>query len=554
MPHPLFAKYQATLDAAVKAIEERGYWSPFVEMPSAKAYGATANDDGKAAYEALLQKPFALKEPGDGKTVGNEVSPFGPKLGIRYSHADPDALVAAAETAITSWRHAGPEAWVGVALESLFRINQRSFEMAYAIMHTTGQAFMMAFQAGGPHAQDRGLEAVAYAWQQMRRVPSSAVWEKPQGKNPPLKMEKHFRIVPRGVALVIGCSTFPNWNGYPGLFASLATGNAVIVKPHPAVILPLALTVQTIREVLTEQGFDPNLALLAAHAEGDDIPERLALNPSVKVIDFTGSPANGEWLERNARQALVFTEKAGVNPIVIDSTADFSGLAKNIAFSLALYSGQMCTAPQNIFVPSAGIKTPEGPMSFDAVADGIAQALHKLLSDPARAVEILGAIQSPAILARLEKAAHAGAVLLASETIAHPQFPEARVRTPLLLRAAAKDEASFMHEIFGPVAFVIATASTAESLALAGRGARERGALTFSVYATDPAVLDQARDIAADTGVSLSENLTGGVYVNQSAAYSDFHGTGANPSANASLTDPAFVAGRYRVTQSRAHI
>ena len=27
-------------------------------------------------------------------------------------------------------------------------------------MHTTGQGFVMAFQAGGPHAQDRGLEAV----------------------------------------------------------------------------------------------------------------------------------------------------------------------------------------------------------------------------------------------------------------------------------------------------------------------------------------------------------------------------------------------------------
>ena len=41
---------------------------------------------------------------------------------------------------------------------------------------------MMAFQAGGPHAQDRGLEAVTYAWDQMRRVPAKSLWEKPQGK------------------------------------------------------------------------------------------------------------------------------------------------------------------------------------------------------------------------------------------------------------------------------------------------------------------------------------------------------------------------------------
>ena len=47
--------------------------------------------------------------------------------------------------------------------EILDRLNKRSFEIATAVMMTTGQGWMMAFQAGAPHAQDRGLEAVAYA-------------------------------------------------------------------------------------------------------------------------------------------------------------------------------------------------------------------------------------------------------------------------------------------------------------------------------------------------------------------------------------------------------
>ena len=46
----------------------------------------------------------------------------------------------------------------------------------------------------------------------------------------------------------------------------------------------------------------------------------------------------------------------------------------------------------------------------------------------------------------------------------------------------------------------------------------------------------------------------GGVFVNQSAAFSDFHGTGANPAANASLCDSAYVANRFRVVQARWHI
>ena len=70
-------------------------------------------------------------------------------------------------------------------------------------------------------------------------------------------MEKTFTVVPRGIALVIGCNTFPTWNSWPGLFASLVTGNPVVVKPHPAAVLPLAITVQVCREVLAEAGFDP---------------------------------------------------------------------------------------------------------------------------------------------------------------------------------------------------------------------------------------------------------------------------------------------------------
>jgi hypothetical protein len=67
-------------------------------------------------------------------------------------------------------------------------------------------------------------------------------------------------------------------------------------------------------------------------------------------------------------------------------------------------------------------------------------------------------------------------------------------------------------------------------------------------------VLEDVERAALDAGVALSENLTSTVYVNQSAAFSDFHGTGANPSANAALTDGAFVAGRFRVVQARRHL
>jgi hypothetical protein len=103
------------------------------------------------------------------------------------------------------------------------------------------------------------------------------------------------------------------------------------------------------------------------------------------------------------------------------------------------------------------------------------------------------------------------------------------------------------------VSFAIATGSTAESLAIFRRTVGHKGALTAAVYSTDDAVLDETERAAVDVGVHLSANLTGGVFVNQSAAFSDFHASGANPAANASLTDGAYVANRFRIVQSRRH-
>ena len=173
-------------------------------------------------------------------------------------------------------------------------------------------------------------------------------------------MEKTFTVVPRGVALVIGCNTFPTWNSWPGLFASLVTGNPVVVKPHPSAVLPLAITVQVCQEVLAEAGFDPHLVTLAAEDPADKLASSLAVRPEVKLIDFTGGNAFGDWLEKNASQATVFTEKAGVNTVVVDSTVDFGAMCHNLAFSFALYTGQMCTAPQNVYLPAAGIETDDG--------------------------------------------------------------------------------------------------------------------------------------------------------------------------------------------------
>ncbi|NML74796.1 phenylacetic acid degradation protein PaaN [Rhizobium sp. S-51] len=542
----LFDRHRGLLEDAVKALSTRGFWSAFPEIPSGKIYGETAKDDGEASFNALLGKSFEIAGHPETGRLGAEMSPWGPALGISYPASDSAALAAASRAAGDIWADASPERRVGVCLEILTRLNRLSFEIANAVMHTTGQAFAMAFQAGGPHAQDRGLEAVATAWVEMTRTPGEVVWEKPQGKAPSIVLQKNWQVVPRGVALVIGCQTFPTWNSYPGLFASLATGNTVIVKPHPGAILPLALTVKVAREVLVEAGLPADVVLLAVDAVGAEITRDLVTHPDIGIIDYTGSSAFGDWVRDNARSAQVFTEEAGVNSIVIAATDDFAGMCANIAFSLSLYSGQMCTAPQDIFIPRDGIVTNEGHKSFDEVAASIGAAVDALLSDPARAAGVCGAIANPATLECIGKARAFGRVVRDSAPLA-----SGRSATPLIVAVDAAGTKAHEEECFGPVAFAVAVDSAEAGIEAAAGLARRKGAITAALYDTDEARIAGAAKAFARSGVNLSINLTGNIFVNQSAAFSDFHVTGGNPAGNASLTDSAFVTNRFRMAMWR---
>ncbi|MFD7760000.1 phenylacetic acid degradation protein PaaN [Streptomyces microflavus] len=557
-PQQLSETHRPTLDQALETIGTRAYWSPHPEHPKAYGEGGAPGSlgaaEGKAAFDAVLNTRLDLGQPGTDGWTGGETSPYGPELGVEYPHADVDVLLPAMRAGTSAWRAAGPETRALVCLEILSRISARTHELAHAVMHTSGQAFMMAFQAGGPHAQDRGLEAVAYAYQEQVRTPETADWSKPQGKRDPLKLTKSFTTTGRGISLLIGCNTFPTWNGYPGLFASLATGNPVLVKPHPRAVLPLALTVRIAREVLAEAGFDPNLVALAAERPGEGIAKTLAVRPEIRIIDYTGSTAFGDWLEANARQAQVYTEKAGVNTIVVDSTDDYRGMLSNLAFSLSLYSGQMCTTPQNLLIPRDGVTTDDGAKSYDDVVNDIAAAVTGLLGDDARAAALLGALVNPDVKARVEAAGELGEVALGSRTVANAEFPDAVVRTPVVVKldgAKTDEDAAYLSECFGPVSFAVAVESTSAALELLRRTIREKGAMTVGAYTTSAEVERAIEDVCLDESAQLSLNLTGGVYVNQTAAFSDFHGSGGNPAANAALCDAAFVANRFRVVEVR---
>lgn len=542
----LFKKHQSVLGKAVEALHARTFFAAFPEQPAPSIYGETADAEGQKKFKESMGKKFGelLQEHPEG-WAGEEESPYlQERLHILYPVFSVETLTQRSGKAFNIWRKVDVHTRAGMLLESLERIKSRFFEIAYATMHTTGQGYMMAFQASGPHAADRALEAIAAGYEELQRFPSKAIWDKPMGKFN-IQLDKEWRAVPKGVSLVVGCSTFPTWNSVTGIYGSLMTGNTVIVKPHPGAILPIAIIVAEIQKVLEENSIDPHTCQLAVDTFDRMITRELAVHPDIKLIDYTGSAGFGEYLEALPGKT-VFTEKTGVNSVIVDSVEDPEKVAANIAFSLSLYSGQMCTAPQNILIPHDGIKTANGVLSFDEFAKKLIDNISGLADNPKAGPFVLGAIQNRKTQDRiLEAEKLPGKVWLRSRSVENPLFKNARVVTPVVVELRSDDKEVFSKELFGPIALLIKTRNTDESISIASELAARHGAISCGAYVTDKSVKEKIADEMALAATPVSFNLTGGIYMNQHAAFSDFHVTGGNPAGNASFTNPEYVTRRF---------
>ena len=554
----LINKHQPVLEEALRSNAER---NQLLSWPKSLRINILKDEDarnaGQAAFEAHINSEFsALNIEGATDFFGAEESPYGFSLEVSYPLQDIDTVVHAARDAIKEWRSLSVSARAAVLMECLERAADKAAEIGFATMHTTGQGLIMAFQASGGDAFDRALEAVAMGYRELSAFVPNNVWTKQVGRDEFVTVHKSFHAVPRGVNLVVGCSTFPIWNSTPGMFAGLITGNTVVVKPHPGAILPIAIFVASMRATLADLGLNHNIVQLFVDTAGDPQTMDLAMHPDVKLIDYTGSSAFGDELEKVGREnnKAVFTEKSGVNSVIIESADDLDAVLDNLAFSMVLYSGQMCTAPQTIFINGSGVTVGDETVPYGEVVDRLTEKVMDLSRHPKIGAATLGALQNEATEDRVAAAADMdeGRLLLESERLGQPGFPQARTVTPTVIELKAEQSDVYGREWFGPVYFVVPTKNFEHSLELMSNLVKRVGALTTSVYSTDAAQRALAEDrIVFEAGAPLAFNFVGKLWVNQSAAFSDFHGAGANPAGSATFSDVSFIANRYHMVGVR---
>lgn len=146
-------------------------------------------------------------------------------------------------------------------------------------------------------------------------------------------------FTPYGTVVVTPPWNFPYAIPSGGVLASLAAGNAVILKPAPESVL----TAATIVEQCHAAGIPPDVLQFVPCADAAS-GERLVTHPDVDAVVLTGAWDTArrflDW-----RPALVLhAETSGKNAIVVTAAADQEDAVRDIVHSAFSHAGQKCSA------------------------------------------------------------------------------------------------------------------------------------------------------------------------------------------------------------------
>ena len=165
---------------------------------------------------------------------------------------------------------------------------------------------------------------------------------------------------PLGVVAVFAASNFPLAFSVAGgdSAAALAAGCPVIVKAHPSHPNTSQIVFEAVVKALISQGLPKELFAIV-QGVNPEITHWLAKAPEISAIGFTGSALVGKLLIKLSQERStpipVYAEMGSLNPVFFTPTSlseKADELAKSAMDSALLGSGQFCTKPGIIVVPS----------------------------------------------------------------------------------------------------------------------------------------------------------------------------------------------------------
>lgn len=365
-----------------------------------------------------------IRAPWDGREVA-EVN-FAGEAQLEAALAAADAAREPAARAFTHQR----AHWLEAIRDGLSR---RGEEMAQAICEEAGKPIAMARLE-----VERGVNTFALA------AHEAVAWREEHYPLDVIRFGEGRQCLTRRLPLgpVLGITPY-NWPlnlGAHKYAPALAVGCPVVARPASQTPVSTLLLAEIYHEAGVPAGLFNVVPCAAALAE------RAALDPRIKMVSFTGSPAVGWALKAKASAKRVALELGSNSACVLEPDTDLDFAVPRLALGCFGYAGQICISVQRMLVHEA-IRA-----EFDRrMRDYLAERF--VTGDPRDQRTLCGPLIDEAaadkVTAWIEEALGAGARLVAGGRRLAPNLVE-----PTLLEAVPRTARLWREEVFGPVAVI----------------------------------------------------------------------------------------------------
>ena len=273
---------------------------------------------------------------------------------------------------------------------------------------------------------------------------------------------------PFGVALIIGPFNGPLLLLIRPALAALAAGNTCVLTLSEALPATTYVLVD-----LVPKYFDPAAVTIVAGGKEQNT-ELLKL--SFDFIFFTGSTVVGKIVARAAAENLtpVLLELGGMNPAVVDQTANVPDAAKKIVWGAMAWGGQWCTSPGYAYVHES--------IAAAFVAEAKKALLELFGKDPKSNSDYSRIINERAV-ERLASLIDPSKVIAGGKS-----DPQSHYLDPTLLYPITWEDKIMEDEIFGPILPILTFKSFDEAMK---RMAATPRALAGSIFSRDQKTIDR---------------------------------------------------------------
>ena len=241
---------------------------------------------------------------------------------------------------------------------------------------------------------------------------------------------------------------------------ALAAGCTMVLKPSEEAPIDAIIWSEVMHAAGTPKG-----VYNMVQGSGAVVGEAMSAHPGIDMMSFTGSTRAGVRVAQAAAATVkrVAQELGGKSANILLPDVDFQTAVTKGINSMMVNSGQSCTAPSRMFVPS------DRHEEVKAIAKAAAERF--VVGDPRAAETYLGPVVNATQYEKIQRLIQAGIDEGAELVTGGPGRPEHLNRgyyvRPTVFAGVRNDMTIAREEIFGPVIAILPYRSEAEVVELA---------------------------------------------------------------------------------------